>query len=128
MLSKPRIVIADDDQALLDTMREVLEEDFVVDTASDGSEAVAKATRVRPNLVLLDVEMPQMDGYQACRALRERPETATTPIIMVTARSDAADAQRAFEAGATDYLAKPFSISQLRARTHVWLMRGRDPG
>ena len=124
MLAKPRILIADDDPTLVDTMREALEEDFTVDTASDGSEALEKARRARPDLVMLDVTMPRMDGYASCRAMRQHAEIATVPIIMLTGRAAPTEATKAFEAGAADYLPKPFSISQLRARAQTCLMRG----
>lgn len=124
MHRRPRILIADDDRALVDTIREALEDDFIVETAADGSEALTKAGKVRPDLVMLDVEMPKMDGYQSCRAMREQLDMAAIPIIMLTGRNEAEDAQRAFEAGATDYLTKPFSIAQLRARAETCLLRG----
>lgn len=124
MLARPRILIADDDPSLVDTMREALEDDFTVETASNGSEAFEKACRVRPDLVMLDVTMPKMNGYESCRAIRRQVEIATVPIIMLTGRAAPAEAAKAFEAGATDYLPKPFSISQLRARAQTCLMRG----
>ncbi len=128
MQMRPRLLIADDDQELIDTMREVLEEDFTVETAADGSEALRKAREVHPDVVLVDVSMPKLNGYQACRALRDQPETADIPIIIVTARNDPEDAAKAFQVGATDYLSKPFSISQLRARAQTVLMRGVAAG
>ena len=125
---RPRLLIADDDKMLVDTMREALEEDFAVETAKDGSEAVKKACEMRPDVVLVDVTMPKLNGYQTCRFLRDQPETADVPIIMVTGHNEPEDAEKAFEAGATDYLTKPFSISQLRARTQTWLMRAAAAG
>ncbi len=124
MTGRPRVLIAEDDRLIAELMHDVLEEDFRVETASNGLDAVSKARRRRPDVVLMDAEMPEMDGYEACRALRRRPETAGVPIIFVTAKTHPVAINKAFEAGATDYLPKPFSIAQLRARAHTWLMRG----
>jgi two-component system, OmpR family, response regulator MprA len=124
MTDRPCILIAEDDASLADTMREVFADDFSVETAADGVEAVSVARRVHPDVVVLDASMPRMDGLSACRALREDPATADLPIIMVTGEDPAVAASRAFDAGATDFLPKPFSISQLRARATICAMRG----
>lgn len=120
---RPRLLIAEDDRDLAETMREVLEEDFAVDVAVNGSDAVTRAHDAHPDVVVMDARMPQMDGFEACRALRDHPETADLPIIMVTAVSEPEVASAAFDAGATDYLQKPFSISQLRSRARTCLLR-----
>ena len=126
MVDRPCILIAEDNQSLSDTMRDVFEEDFSVETAADGQEALRVARRVHPDVMVLDARMPRLDGLSACRALREDPATAHLPIIMVTGEDPATAAPEAFDAGATDFLAKPFSISQLRARATVCAMRGAD--
>jgi DNA-binding response OmpR family regulator len=120
---RPRALIADDDSTLIELMRDVLQEEFTVETAANGSDAMEKARRIRPDIVVVDAVMPEMNGYQTCRALRRSSETASVPIIMVTGKSGPAEARRAFRAGATDYLPKPFSPSQLRARAHVCFIR-----
>lgn len=120
---RPRLLIAEDDPTLAETMRDVLEEDFSVDVARDGSEAVARARAYQPDILVMDAQMPRLDGFAACRALRRDPRTAGLPIIMVTGLSRPEAASAAFAAGATDYLQKPFSISQLRARATTWVMR-----
>lgn len=124
MPDRPCILIAEDDASLAETMRDLFEEDFSVETAADGQEAVSVARRVQPNVMVLDGRMPRLDGWSACRALREDPATANLPIILITGDDPAAGAARAFDAGATDFLAKPFSISQLRARAHTLVLRG----
>ena len=124
MRPRPRILIADDDRSLLGRMSAILGKDFATVTASNGSDAVEKARRTRPDIIVVDAEMPRMDGYRVCRALRDRAETARVPIIVVTDKTSPSDARDAFAAGASDYLAKPFSISQLRARADTWFMRG----
>lgn len=104
-------------------MREVLEEDFAVDVAANGTEAVARARDERPDVVVMDAEMPAMNGLDACRVLRHDPRTADLPIIMVTGGTEPGLASAAFAAGATDYLPKPFSISQLRSRAMTCVLR-----
>lgn len=106
-------------------MREVLEEDFTVELATDGREAVQRAHDEHPDVIVIDARMPRMNGFDACRALRRDPRTADLPIIMVTGASEPGTASAAFDAGATDYLPKPFSISQLRARASTWVLRRR---
>ena len=123
LAERPRLLIAEDDRDLAETMREVLEEDFAVDVAENGSEAVACAQDRHPDVVVMDARMPKMNGLDACRALRDNPETADLPIIVVTAGREPDSASAAFDAGATDYLPKPFSISQLRARARTCLLR-----
>lgn len=122
---RPRLLIAEDDRDLAETMREVLEEDFTVDVAVNGSDAVARAHDGRPDVVVMDARMPEMNGLEACRALRDNPETADLPIIVVTGGTEPALASAAFDAGATDYLPKPFSISQLRSRAMTCVLRNQ---
>ena len=126
MADRPCILIAEDDQSLAETMRDVLEEDFAVETAADGQEALSVARRVHPDVMVLDARMPRLDGLSACRKLREDPATADVPIILVTGEDPATAASQAFDAGATDFLPKPFSISQLRARATVCAMRAAE--
>jgi putative two-component system response regulator len=122
---RPKLLIVEDDRELAETMRDVLEEDFAVRLASDGSEAVLRALVERPDVLVMDARMPRMDGFDACRALRHDPLTADVPIIMVTGERGHEAATAAFDAGATDFLIKPFSISQLRSRARTCLLRRR---
>ena len=123
--NRPRLLIAEDDRDLAETLRDVLEEDFAVDLAADGTEALALARGERPDVVVMDARMPSMSGFEACRALRHDPRTAHLPIIMMTGDTEPAVARAAFDAGATDYMSKPFSISQLRTRARTCLLRQR---
>jgi two-component system, cell cycle response regulator len=100
-----------------------LEEDFAVEVAANGSDAVEMAQDERPDVVVMDAQMPKMSGLDACRALRHDPRTANMPIIVVTGSSEPGLANAAFDAGATDYLPKPFSISQLRSRAMTCVLR-----
>jgi DNA-binding response OmpR family regulator len=123
--NRPRLLIAEDDRDLAETLRNALEEDFAVDLAADGTEALALARGERPDVVVMDARMPSMSGFEACRALRHDPRTAHLPIIMMTGDTEPAVARAAFDAGATDYMSKPFSISQLRTRARTCLLRQR---
>ena len=94
---RPRLLIAEDDHDLAETMREVLEEDFAVDVAENGSDAVELARDERPDVVVMDARMPKMSGLDACRALRHDPRTADVPIIVVTGGSEPELASAAFD-------------------------------
>jgi DNA-binding response OmpR family regulator len=91
--------------------------------ARDGEEALDLARTSRPDLAVLDVMMPKMDGFEVTRRLREDDATTRIPIILLTARTQEADVQRGFDAGADDYIRKPFSPQELRARVQAILGR-----
>jgi two-component system phosphate regulon response regulator PhoB len=122
---RPTLLIAEDDRALAETMRDGLDEDFDIGVAKDGDEAVALVRDTCPDVLVMDARMPRMDGIEACRTLRLDPRTANLSIIMVTGGCEPSLARAAFDAGATDYLTKPFSMSQLRARAQTCLLRRR---
>ena len=110
------ILIVDDEPPILDLVRFTLEDAEVrVVEASDGVEALTLARRERPDLILLDVHMPRLDGLEACRQMRREPALARTPIVMLTAAGQEADRARGREAGADEYLTKPFSPLALLA-------------
>jgi DNA-binding response OmpR family regulator len=127
----PTILIADDELHILELVRVTLEGDGVeVLTAVDGLEALDLALTLRPEIVLLDVQMPGLDGLEVCRRLRSEPRLAGTSIIMLTAAAQAADAARGLAAGADHYLTKPFSpirllsvIRTFRPECVTWLPR-----
>jgi putative two-component system response regulator len=104
-------------------MRESLEDDFRVDIAADGMQAVRLAHAGHPDVMVVGARMPRLDGFATCRALRGDPRTADLPIMMVTGSPEPGTATAAFDAGATDYLLKPFSGSQLRSRARTLLLR-----
>src|SRR5688500_3894194 len=87
---RPRLLIAEDDESLVETMRDVLEEDFTVDVATNGDQAVARARDGQPDVMVIDARMPLMNGFDACRAIRRDPRTADLPIIMVTGGTEPA--------------------------------------
>ena len=104
------ILIADDEPAIVDLVRFTLEDAHVqIVDAADGAAAVELARRERPDVALLDVQMPRLDGLDVCRQLRGLPECAHTRIVMLTAAAQATDRRRGLEAGADHYLTKPFS-------------------
>lgn len=121
-LRESRILIADDTVRNLQILGDVLErEGYQINVARDGRQAIDIATKVKPNLILLDVMMPEMDGFDVCGALKGAPETAGIPIIFLTAKVETEDIVRGFELGAVDYITKPFNTTELlvRVRTHL---------
>ena len=118
------VLIVDDTPTNLAVISGVLENFFSTKVATNGETALAIAQASdKPNLILLDVEMPGMDGYEVCRRLKANPATCEIPIIFLTGRTDAADEQTGFEVGAVDYIHKPFSapIVLARVETHLAL-------
>ena len=121
---RPVILAADDDEDILQLIVFRLERSgYTVLQAHDGEEALALALENRPDLAVLDVQMPKMDGFELTRRLRAEPATSRMPIILLTARVQDADVQEGFDAGADDYLRKPFSPQELRARVQAILGR-----
>jgi DNA-binding response OmpR family regulator len=118
------VLVADDDDDIRMLVAYRMEKaGYGVLQASDGEEAVSLAVEHQPDLAIIDVMMPKADGYEVARRLREREETKRMPIILLTARAQEADVQRGFDAGADDYIRKPFSPQELRARVQAILGR-----
>ncbi|MEZ4737490.1 MAG: response regulator [Caldilineaceae bacterium] len=116
------IVVIEDDPNILKLITQTLQRaGYAVVTAMDGSEGLRTVKETAPQLVVLDVSLPGLDGYQVCHYLRSEPATADLPIIMVTAMSRPSDQRRGFENGADDYLAKPFALSELVTRVQSLL-------
>ncbi len=122
----PQILVAEDDEALATLLKYNLEkEGYRVSVARDGEEALMLAEEKPPDLFLLDWMLPKAAGIEVCRRLRLRSETRNTPIVMLTARGDESDRIRGLDMGADDYVAKPFSISELMARLRAVMRRIR---
>src|SRR5688572_22444747 len=120
------VLIVDDDAGSRLLMRRALERSgFVVSEAADGNAAVAEVESGQCNAVLMDVEMPVMNGYQACKAIRSRPGGTHLPIMMVTGRDDVASINQSYQAGATDFLAKPINWNLLGHRVQYLVRGGR---
>jgi DNA-binding response OmpR family regulator len=116
-----RILVVEDDPTLRETLAEALEtEGFVISAAADGREALAVFRSDRPDLVLLDLMLPELSGVEVCRIIRAE---ATTPIIMLTAKDSEVDRVVGLELGADDYVTKPFSLRELTARIRAVLRR-----
>jgi DNA-binding response OmpR family regulator len=124
-MSRIRVLVVDDEPMMVGFLRTGLRyEGFEVSSARDGEEALEVAARVRPDLVVLDVKMPGLDGFQVCRRLRADPDLG---IIMLTARDEVSDRIEGLEGGADDYLVKPFDFDELLSRMRAVLRRLRRP-
>lgn len=125
------VLVVDDEPRIRELLKYSLEKcDFVVKTAADGLTALEMAHRLCPALIVLDLMLPGKDGFEVCRTLREIPETADIPVIMLTARNQEMDKVLGLELGADDYLTKPFSPRELVARVKAQLRRATrvNPG
>ncbi len=111
---RKKILIVEDIPALIHILQlEVQRLGYETILASNGEKAVEIATAQLPNLIMMDIMMPEMDGLEAARRIRENPQTGTSPIIAVTALSSRKDKQKCLDSGCDDYLSKPFTASQL---------------
>ena len=123
MSSQNRILIAEDDEGVRGAIRRALEQEgYQVTVAEDGARALDISENMTPDLYLLDVMMPEVDGLSVCRTLRRRGDA--TPILVVTARHLISDRVAGLDAGADDYLVKPFALEELLARVRALLRRG----
>lgn len=122
---RPRLLLVDDEPTNLQVLRHVLQADYRLLFATDGARALQVAREQRPDLVLLDIMMPNMDGYAVCCALKADAATASIPVIFITALDDSQDETAGFDVGGVDYLTKPVSppVVRARVRTHLSLVR-----
>lgn len=122
--TKPVVLVAEDDEDILALVVFDLEDEgYEVLTARNGKEAISLAFDRLPDLILLDVAMPGLDGYEVTRRLRAEESTRGTPVVLLTARAQVKDVILGFEAGANDYVTKPFRPDELRTRLHAALGR-----
>ncbi|WP_349239035.1 response regulator YycF [Petroclostridium sp. X23] len=120
MMSR-KILVVDDEKPIVDILRfNLKKEGYTIIEAYDGEEAVKKALNENPDLILLDVMLPKMDGFAVCKKVREKSDT---PILMLTAREEEVDKVLGLELGADDYITKPFSVRELMARVKANLRR-----
>lgn len=116
-MAQAPILVVDDDPHSLDIVRTYLEaHGYVVATALDGKEALERLEEVRPAIVLLDVMMPGMDGWEVARLIKNHPDFSSVRVVMLTARSDFTDKHEGLRAGADDYLVKPIKLEELEQR------------
>ena len=124
MSERPLVLVADDDPDILSLVTLRLERDgYEVIGAPDGEHAVEEALERTPDLALIDVSMPKLDGYEVTERLRQHEPTSAIPILLLTARVQDSDVARGIEAGADDYVKKPFSTADLRTRVQAALGR-----
>lgn len=121
--ARPVVLVVDDTPQNLSIMSDVLEDHYTVKLANNGARALKIASTSPPDLILLDIMMPEMDGYEVCRRLKADPATSKIPVIFVTALTDEANEQQGFEVGAVDYITKPVSppLVLARVKTHIAL-------
>ena len=124
---KTRVLVVEDEQDIAGLIKHTLERggDIDVRIVSSGDAALKAAADEPPDLILLDLNLPVLNGLEVCRLLRSRPATKAVPIIMVTARTSESDRVVGLDAGADDYVSKPFSLRELSARVRAVLRRGR---
>jgi len=118
------LVVEDEDAILMGITENLKAEGYDIITATEGLEALRLGEEAHPDLIILDIMLPGMSGYDVCRKLRDKH--IQTPIMMLTARQDEFDKLHGFEMGADDYMTKPFSIRELLARIRAILLRGRE--
>jgi diguanylate cyclase (GGDEF)-like protein len=123
-----KILIADDDPSSVRYIGELLKSGYEVYVAGDGVAALDLARRIRPDLMLLDVMMPGMDGFSLCSEIKKEDSLANIPVVFITARSEPDDIVRGFDVGGQDYIAKPFHPKELyaRIRTHIELKSAQE--
>ncbi|WP_199776178.1 diguanylate cyclase domain-containing protein [Chromobacterium vaccinii] len=118
---RPRILVVDDQTSNILLIRELFKNEYEIFMAQDGEQAIAQCQALMPDLILMDLVMPGIDGFEACRRLKDDPLTRAVPIIFVSAQREEADEARGFELGGVDYIIKPVNHTILRARVRTHL-------
>lgn len=122
-----RVLVVDDEPNILRSLAQYLStEDFTVEMASSGMEALEKVDSFIPELILLDVMMPGMDGFEVLDKVKANPAHTRTPVIMLTARDQSADVLKGYQSGATSYLVKPFDMDELLETINQVLRQARE--
>jgi len=126
-MSRKKILLVDDSSTVLMMERMILNKgSYDLVTAKDGAEAVDRAFAERPDLILLDVIMPRMNGFEVCRKIREDQAMKSVPIIMVTTRGEGENVENGFQSGCSDYITKPFSSLELLTKIESYLGEERQ--
>jgi len=120
-MSRKKILLIDDSETILMMERMILGQGYDIVTAKDGRTGIERALAEKPDLILLDVVMPSMDGFEVCRLLRAEEVTKTTPIVMVTTRGEADNMEAGFRSGCSDYITKPINGLELLAKVQSCL-------
>ena len=121
------VLVVEDEQDVAELLRyNLIKEGYEVVLVANGADALKRARETRPELILLDIMVPQLNGWEVCRRLKQDPETRAIPVIMVTGRVEEGDKVLGFEMGADDYVTKPFSPRELVARVRAVVRRGKS--
>jgi class 3 adenylate cyclase len=120
-LSDCRVLLVDDTKANIDVLVETLRNDYKLSIATDGERALRSVEKALPDIILLDIMMPGIDGYEVCRRLKASTQTREIPIIFLSALNEVKDKTTGFEVGAADYVTKPFEAAEVKARVHAHL-------
>ncbi len=124
---RSKILLVDDEiDTLLPLKRSLEVEDYIIIGAGNGPEALIKAKTEIPDIILLDLMMPEMDGYEVCEKLKKDPMTKNIPVIMLTAKDAVRDKVKGLDIGADDYVTKPFNLNELKARVKSVLRRAKN--
>jgi len=125
---KVKVLIVDDDPDITNLIKSILEaENYTVYSAESGEEALGEVVKTRPDLILLDIMLPGIDGYDTCKILKAQHHTKLIPVIIVSIRSSVEDKIKGLNLGADDYITKPFDPGELTARVEAVLRGYRDP-
>ena len=126
--TRNRILIVDDEKVNISILVELLKDRYDTVVAKNGEQALRRVLEHKPDLILLDIVMPGMDGYQVCKTLKNNPDTADIPVVFITAKDSETDEEEGLNVGAIDYVTKPFSSAIIRARVynHLELKRRGD--
>ncbi|MFA5507209.1 MAG: response regulator [Vulcanimicrobiota bacterium] len=127
MAQSAKVLVVDDEPNVLRSLVQYLTiEEFTVETASNGQEALEKVDSFNPELILLDVMMPGMDGFEVLDKVKEKPGHSDTPVIMLTAKDQSSDVLKGYQSGATSYLVKPFNLDELVETINQTLERSKS--
>jgi len=118
-MTKKKILIVDDEPHIVNLVKLILRDNFTVYEAFSGSEALIIADKVKPDLIILDLMMPNMNGFETCAKLRTKTATKNTPVLILSAKSQIVDKFKSINAGADDYVVKPFDSDELLRRVEM---------
>jgi len=127
-LSDCIVLVVDDTETNIDILMDILADDYDVVVAMDGEGALEAVEEDTPNLILLDIMMPDMDGFEVCKRLKGNPETAGIPVIFLSALAEDADKQKGFDLGAVDFLTKPFDPDDIQKKVKKYLVEFMEGG
>jgi len=125
----PRVLVVDDDPEIVDAVGEALQDDgYLVETATDGAAALKRVLEAPPDLIVLDVRMPNINGWEFCEIVRRQSHTRDVPVLFLTACSEVRDQITAMQVGGSDHLAKPFRLAALRDKVRSLTRESKTQG